>query len=185
MRFCYCGQPVFSTDKITGIGYCKGHSYKRTDTDKRSIIQKAIAKNAFKNDMPKIRSLAVPGDFKKIKMTFHDEELAKFFKDAEEELAKNPVCEECGQQIPEMYFHDAIAHIIFKAKFPSVRAHPKNRLFLGAVCGCHDKTHRLDTFIKMKVWRKACLNFKEFEPFITEKHKYLNSFRELVNQTLK
>lgn len=44
MRFCFCNQPVFSTDKNTRIGYCKSHSYMRTDTDKRSITQRAISK---------------------------------------------------------------------------------------------------------------------------------------------
>lgn len=37
-------QPVFSTDKLTGLGYCKGHSYLRTDTDKRSSFQKSLEK---------------------------------------------------------------------------------------------------------------------------------------------
>ncbi len=55
MRFCYCGQPVFSTDKITKVGYCKSHQYQRTDTDKRTIMQRAIAKN--KKEKQLIRTL--------------------------------------------------------------------------------------------------------------------------------
>lgn len=47
MRFCEankCNQPVFGTDKKTGKGYCRSHQTLREDFDRRSIIQKAIAK---------------------------------------------------------------------------------------------------------------------------------------------
>lgn len=42
---CECGNPVFGSDKITRIGYCKSCQYKRTDLDRRSIVQKAMAKS--------------------------------------------------------------------------------------------------------------------------------------------
>lgn len=48
MRFCVipnCNQPVFGTDKNTNEGYCNRHQHFRTDTDKRSILSKAIAKH--------------------------------------------------------------------------------------------------------------------------------------------
>lgn len=41
---CFCNMPVSGTDKNTGIGYCSGHQYKRTDLDRRSMVQKAMAK---------------------------------------------------------------------------------------------------------------------------------------------
>lgn len=46
MRFCsFCKTvPVFGTDKKTGLGYCRNHQTMRTDYDKRTIIQKAVAK---------------------------------------------------------------------------------------------------------------------------------------------
>lgn len=37
MRTCYCGRPVFGTDKNTNIGYCSSHQWKRTDKKKKSI----------------------------------------------------------------------------------------------------------------------------------------------------
>jgi len=53
MRFCFCNQPVFATDKNTKIGYCKSHQYLRADLSKKSITQKAMEK---KKDSGKIRS---------------------------------------------------------------------------------------------------------------------------------
>lgn len=46
MRLCVkCKtQGVFGTDRLTGFGYCKSHQYLRTDTDKRTPLQKAIEK---------------------------------------------------------------------------------------------------------------------------------------------
>ena len=34
-RICFCSRPVFGTDKLTGIGYCNYHQYKRTDKKKK------------------------------------------------------------------------------------------------------------------------------------------------------
>lgn len=42
--FCECGQQSFGKDKITGIPYCKGCQYKRTDLSKLSINQKAMGR---------------------------------------------------------------------------------------------------------------------------------------------
>lgn len=56
-RFCFCSQPVFSTDKNTNIGYCKSHTYMRTDTDKRSIMEKAMDKHRKQSSIQKVRSL--------------------------------------------------------------------------------------------------------------------------------
>lgn len=36
MRKCFCGRPVFGTDKDTGIGYCSSHQWKRTDKKKKT-----------------------------------------------------------------------------------------------------------------------------------------------------
>lgn len=60
MRFCFCGQPVFGTDKKTGEGFCKNHQSYRTDIDKRSIVQKAISKNKYNSTLhKKVRRLIV------------------------------------------------------------------------------------------------------------------------------
>lgn len=110
------------------------------------------------------------------------------------EIRDNPYCWETGDRIPDSYFdfkkgdhvktdrffRAACCHIFPKSIFPSVATHPSNYLILSASNGSHDKTHRLDTFCKMGIWKEACDRFKEFEPYITETHKYLNTFRELV-----
>lgn len=46
MRLCSnChSHPVFGTDKLTKLGYCKGCQYKRTDLDRRSITVKGLEK---------------------------------------------------------------------------------------------------------------------------------------------
>lgn len=178
MRFCECGSPVFSTDKKTGIGYCKRHTYKRTDTDKRSIIQKAIAKNAAK-ETSKVKTLI--NEPANIEMVNKKKELDKWFEYVATIIAANPYCWETGEFISKADYRSATAHIFPKNIFFSIATHPLNFLILSPRNGSHDKTHRLDTFSKMKCWKIACERFKKFEPLITEKHKYLNSFRELTN----
>ena len=100
-----------------------------------------------------------------------DENLVLYFKLAAIELAKSPRCENCGEFISEQYYRAATAHILMKSKFYSVRAHPKNKLFLGAGCGCHNESHRWDTFSKMQIWPIAVRNFKEIYPFIDDAEK--------------
>ena len=58
MRFCFCGSPVFGTDEKTRVGYCRNHQTKRTDLDRRTILQKAVAKQGRVST--KVRSLYTP-----------------------------------------------------------------------------------------------------------------------------
>lgn len=53
MRICVnCKkQGVFGTDKNTGLGYCKGCQWKRTDRDTRTALQKSLQKQA---DTPQV-----------------------------------------------------------------------------------------------------------------------------------
>lgn len=193
MRFCSipdCKFPVFSTDKITRKGYCRSHATKyRTDIDRRSIIQKAIAKQHGIDN--KVRTLVDSDSNKEIligKGKIPDENLELFFKLAAVELAKSPWCENCGAFIgiakfddnPDVYrprltieqvYRNATAHILPKAIFHSVRAHPLNKLFLNTTCGCHNKSHRWDTFSKMECWHLAVRNFKEIYPYIDDEEK--------------
>lgn len=107
-------------------------------------------------------------------------DLALFFKNSEAEVAKHPYCSECGSWIPSDYYRSAVAHIFMKSIFKSIAAHPLNYLILSAGCGCHDKTHTLSDFSKMKVFKVAIEKFKQFESEIKERHKYLNEFKKLV-----
>lgn len=109
-------------------------------------------------------------------------ELNKWFDYVAGIIEKNPRCWECGAYIPPKFYRHASAHIFDKKNFPSVATHPLNFLILGAGCGCHDKTHRIDTFCKMKVWKLAVSRFLEFECEIKETHKYLSLFKEQTNK---
>lgn len=99
------------------------------------------------------------------------------------EIRQHPYCWECNAWIAPEFYRSASAHIFPKTPnggFPSVAVHPMNYLILGASCGCHYKTHRLDTFCQMAIWKEAVDRFKEFESLITESHKYLDEFKRLV-----
>jgi len=111
-------------------------------------------------------------------------------------IKANPHCWNCGEYIPDMitkdgklvptdrFYRSASAHIFPKAHFDSVKTHPLNFLVLGAGCGCHDKSHRLDTFSDMKVFAEAIKRFRLFENKITENHKYLDLFIKYANGTI-
>lgn len=108
-------------------------------------------------------------------------EQEKWFDIIAKEIDHNPMCWECGGKIYKPYYRAATAHIFAKSIFPSIATHPLNYLVLSANCGCHNKTHRLDTFSRMRIFKEACDRFKEFEPFITEKHKYIDEFKRYAD----
>lgn len=163
MKICQhknCTYPVFGTDKITGIGYCKNHQYCRTDIDRRSAIQKHFDKL---KDEPKSES---------------KNDLDRWFDHIIEKVIKpNPTCWNCGETIPESHYRHSVAHICPKSIFTSVSTHPLNFVILGTFCGCHQDSHRLDKFSQMQVWDRAVHRFLAFESEIKEKHKYLDEFK--------
>ena len=75
-------------------------------------------------------------------------------------------CQECGELIPRTYARPAIAHLLPKKLFKSVATHPLNYLILGAGCGDHYKTDRIDKFTQMKVWPEAARRIKEIIPLL-------------------
>lgn len=101
--------------------------------------------------------------------------LQNFFAEAAKIIADNPRCWECNAFISKPYYRGATAHILPKSIFKSVATHPLNYLVLGAGC-CHDKSHRMDTFYKMKIFAEAIERFKQFQHLIKEKHKLLDEF---------
>lgn len=85
-------------------------------------------------------------------------------------------CGECGDKISVKYSRHTTAHLLPKKLFPSVATHPDNYLILGASCGCHDKTHRIDKFVTMKVWPEAARRIKIMIPLLPfDELKYLSS----------
>lgn len=97
-----------------------------------------------------------------------------YFTDGE---MRGGVCMECGRFIPLEYSRHATAHLLPKKIFKSVATHPLNYLILGAGCGCHDKTHRVDKFIKMKIWPEAARRIKELIPLLP-----VDELRRISNQ---
>lgn len=106
--------------------------------------------------------------------------LDMFFERQIQLMNQHPYCWECNTFIPIPFRKHACAHIFPKAQFDSVKTHPLNCLHLGAGCGCHDKTHRLDTFSKMKIWPKAVERFLIIEPLVAEHHKYIDLFKSYI-----
>ncbi len=88
-------------------------------------------------------------------------------------------CMECGAAIPSDYARHATAHLLPKKLFKSVATHPLNYLILGAGCGCHEKTHRIDKFIKMKIWPIAKERILTMMPFLPT-----DELRRISNQLL-
>lgn len=179
---CGCGKPPT-------MGYAGYNENCRPDL-KEEKIKKQQQKNTLAREKGSVRSLIGTdtnrgitnnnmGDNKILQA-----EMALYWFTAEREIAKNPVCMECSAPIPKKFYRAATAHIFPKSIFPSVMANLNNRLFIGAGCGCHNKTHRLDTFSEMKVFPLAVERFNKFKHLITEKHKYLDAFINYANGTI-
>lgn len=108
------------------------------------------------------------------------QELDKWFAQIQQEQAGQCVCWECGERIPDAFIRHATAHIFPKAQFSSVADHPANYLILGAGC-CHDKSHKVTTFAKLKMFKEAVERFLQFERELTKEEKakkYYSLFRE-------
>ena len=84
-------------------------------------------------------------------------------------------CMECGSFISYEYARHATAHLLPKKLFKSVATHELNYLILGAGCGCHQMTDRVDKFCQMKVWPEAARRIKEMIPLLPfDELKYLS-----------
>lgn len=104
----------------------------------------------------------------------------KWFAAIAKEKAGECKCWECGRHVPDGFVKCATAHIMPKAAFPSVATHPLNYLILSASC-CHDKSHKVETFRKMKIFGEAVDRFLQFEHLLTKEEKakkYYTLFRE-------
>ena len=104
-------------------------------------------------------------------------ELEKWFKDiqAKHFTSYGGRCMECGAHIPVEFARHATAHLLPKRIFGSVKTHHLNYLILVAGCGCHDKTHRVDTFVKMDIWGEAANRIKQLIPLLDfDEYRYLS-----------
>jgi hypothetical protein len=114
MRTCECGRPVFGTDKNTGIGYCKGDQWKRTDKKKKTI--------APYSNKPKTH---------KIDFGF-DDQLTMFgwlWENAKDEKGYI-ICKYTGQRLNgflmSTLYLNCFAHILSKKRYPWFKLNPAN-----------------------------------------------------------
>ena len=85
-------------------------------------------------------------------------------------------CMECGLKIGVEYSRHATAHLLPKKLFRSVATHELNYLILGAHCGCHYLTDRVDKFVTMITWPEAARRIKIMMPLLSfDELKYLSS----------
>lgn len=162
MRLCEykdCRFPVWGTDKITRIGYCKNHQYARTDTDKRSILQKAMDKAK-----PGTRTIGIQSPT----------ELDAWFlmRDAE----ATGFCKNCGGKSckgDEKYYKFSVAHILAKSLFPSVATHEKNSIelcFFGKSCHTNLDNNIL-SLSDLNCWDEIIEKFLAMYPAIAKKER--------------
>lgn len=86
--------------------------------------------------------------------------------DHEESDFELPACMECGAKISRLFARHATAHLLAKKIFKSVATNDLNYLLLGPVCGCHNKTHTLSTFVRMKIWPIAAKQIDQLLPLL-------------------
>jgi len=86
--------------------------------------------------------------------------------DHEESEFELPRCMECNAKIPRIFARHATAHLLPKKIFKSIATNDLNYLLLGSTCGCHNKTHTLSTFVRMKVWPIAAKQINQLLPLL-------------------
>ncbi len=95
-------------------------------------------------------------------------------------------CQECDAPIMVMNYKiakSALAHILPKKIFHSVRTHDLNLLELGGACGCHDKWDKdWSSAADMKVFTVAAERFLLFYPSIAQEERgdIPECFRKLI-----
>ena len=163
-----------------GGGFCKYHQYLRTDTDKRSAIQKHFQRNLNDNEKKNLRKLQKTDA--NIEMVENVGLLDWFLEGMKSEV----VCENCGASNPNLklekykkQWRSCQAHLLPKRHFISIRTHPLNRMVLGTgysgLCNCHDEfDSNWDKASKMNIFKEVVRRFKILYPLIPQvEHKYI------------
>jgi len=156
--------PYFRRMQMIKLGLLPPEAVAKTKKPLKKVSDKRAKEDADKK--------ALGGDGDKIKLA-----LEIWFKNIQLEHfgVHGGMCMECGEWIPLNYARHATAHLLPKNLFKSVATHPLNYLILGAGCGCHQKTDRVDKFVTMKVWPEAAQRIKEMIPLLPfDELKYLS-----------
>jgi len=176
MRFCeHCHiAPVFGTDKLTRIGYCKNHQHLRTDISKESIAQRAIRKqrdNVAKVTGGKIRNFA--SENPDIKPPKDYAELDRWFKERQKEMTGH--CANCSgksEKYSKMY-KCSVAHLLPKKLFKSVATHPDNWIelcFYGNSCHTNFDNHMID-WLELNCFDTVIKKFAKIYPSIAQEER--------------
>lgn len=98
MRICgECPMPVFATDKITKIGYCKSHQHLRTDTDKRSPYEKHLDKQKITGKVRGLRAIQTVDDLQDLKIDL-DRVVSRYVRLREIDSEEKCECFTCGKK---------------------------------------------------------------------------------------
>lgn len=142
-------------------------------TKERKPIAKVGAKRQAKLDAEK-KANSVEGKEETLNEWFQKIQAEHWIIPIDEKLFAK--CMECGKLISEDYARHATAHLLPKKLFKSIATNDLNYLILGAGCGCHDLTHRLDKFVKMKVWPQAAKQINQLLPLLPfEELRYISA----------
>jgi len=160
---CKCGQ----CNRYPTIGYA-GYSYNCAPQEIKEKVgskQKVAQKN-------KNKRMALSRKLHEAQNEVRKKTLNEWFNDiAETYLVETPYglgtyCMECNAFIAAQFIRHATAHLLAKKLFHSVETHELNYLILGAGCGCHYKTDRLDKIVTLKVWPEIARRIKIMMPLL-------------------
>lgn len=185
----FCEAPGCQKTKVIGCGkYCHDHRHLDPGFDRKEKKRVANGTGAKLRMLSNSKNSTQGGYVKPEDNKLVDnagakrlKELKKFFAEAAVEIEKSPYCWECKTEIAPWDYRNSTGHIIPKGIFHSVETHPLNYVLVGNRCGCHNLTHRMDTFAKMRIFPLAVERFRQFEHLITEKHKLLDEFLKYAN----
>jgi len=172
VKKCKCGCSKFPTISCGGYNYaCAPDEIKEKLGSKRKLAQKNKNKRA-----------AIGRKLHQAQNEVRKKTLNEWFNDiAEKHIVETPnglgaYCSECGSFIPLQYMRHATAHLLAKKLFRSVETHELNYMILGAGCGCHYKTDRVDKIVTLKVWPEIARRIKIMMPLLPfEELQYISS----------
>lgn len=176
----YCSTKCMPEDMAANPKYSRSRTINRNAASLSSLSRK-VKSYAKENN-----SLVEPVSGQNRKLA-----IDKWFNDRRYEMSGTCVCG-CGQKSSKgenRYFKHSIAHVLGKAKFPSIATHPVNFIELAFWGGCHstfdDKGYAYCKETNPKLWAIVVQRFKVLFPCIAENEiKYIPDvlMYELDNQ---
>lgn len=92
-----CVQPVFGTDKNTGIGYCKKDQYFRTDLDRRTPYEKHLEKQKITGKVRGLKAIQTVDDLQDLKIDL-DRVVSRYVRLKEIDSEHKCECFTCGKR---------------------------------------------------------------------------------------